>query len=334
MTKNDAVKEKEKEQKMKALRKELDEQIVEQLEAAALSDQLDDERRGVETQQLSEADLQDAAKAKQVIEALIFASSKPITVAEIRKVAKSLTPGQIKEYAEQIQQDYQTTNRPFDLVEVAGGYEIATKKEFAPWIFKIELQKKAKQASQSALETLAILAYKQPLTRAEIEELRGVDTSGVLATLMEKDFVKIVGKKEVPGRPFIYGTTDKFLEHFGLMDLSALPNIDEIRELVSKSVKKDELLSTAKVVSVAGEEASALADSTSKSLAQPVTTLLPIDHAAERLERERMLNEITGDIESVKTKVDFEVKAQEAVSENATGTGNEQKETPDNSNAN
>ena len=167
--------EKEKEQKLKALRRELDEQIVEQLEAAALSEQLEAERQtGVETQQLSEGDLQDPVKAKQVIEALIFASSKPITAAEIRKVAKSLTPGQIKDYALAIQQDYLTTNRPFELMEVAGGYEIATKKEFAPWIFKIEMQKKAKQASHSALETLAILAYKQPLTRADNEELRGV----------------------------------------------------------------------------------------------------------------------------------------------------------------
>ena len=301
MLKNNAVKEKEKEQKFKALRRELDEQIVEQLEAAALSEQLETERQtGVETQQLSEADLQDPLKAKQVIEALIFASSKPISAAEIRKVAKSLTPSQIKEYASQIQQEYLATNRPFELVEVAGGYEIATRKEFAPWIFKIELQKKVKQASHSALETLAILGYKQPLTRAEIEELRGVDTSGVIATLMEKDFVKIVGKKEVPGRPFLYGTTDKFLEHFGLNDLTDLPNIDEIRELVSKSVKKEELLSTAKVVDAAAPEGD-ISD-------QAAEQAKAVDHEAERRERERMLSEITSEIESVSTKVDFKVE--------------------------
>ena len=105
MAKSDAVKEKEKEQKLKALRKELDEQIVEQLEAAALSEQLETERQtGVETQQLSEADLQDPVRAKQVIEALIFASSKPISAVDTRNVAKSLTPGQIKDYATQLQQ--------------------------------------------------------------------------------------------------------------------------------------------------------------------------------------------------------------------------------------
>lgn len=310
MTKAEAVKEREKEQKLKALRRELDEQIADQLESAALSDQLENERRnGVDVQQLSESDLQDPARAKQVIEALIFASSKPITANEIRKVAKSLTPGQIKDYAAQIQAEYQNTHRPYELLEVAGGYEIATKKEFAPWIFKIELQKKAKQASHSALETLAILAYKQPLTRAEIEELRGVDTSGVISTLMEKDFVKIVGKKEVPGRPFLYGTTDKFLEHFGLNDLTDLPNIDEIRELVAKSVKKEELLSTSRVVSVSAQPTEGEAVPTDNSAAENAEPAQPaFDPVAERLERERMLSEITDEIESVKTKVDFQTE--------------------------
>ncbi len=144
------------------------------------------------------------------------------------------------------------------MLEVAGGFEIATRKEYAPWICRADMQKKAKQATQSALETLAILAYKQPLTRAEIEELRGVDVSGVVSNLMERAFIKIVGKKEIPGRPFLYATTEKFLEHFGLNTLKDLPNIEEIRMLVEKSVKKDELLGTQKLVDAApAEETSA-----------------------------------------------------------------------------
>ena len=139
--------------------------------------------------------------------------------------------------------------------EIAGGYELSTRREFAPWILKIELQRKARQATQSALETLAILAYKQPLTRAEIEALRGVDTSGVLNTLMEKNFIKITGKKEVPGRPFMYGTTEKFLEHFGLKELRDLPSIDEIRQMVDSSVKKEELIGTKKIVDVPQSDA-------------------------------------------------------------------------------
>ena len=99
------------------------------------------------------------------------------------------------------------------------------------------------------METLAILAYKQPITRAEIEDLRGVDVSGVLSTLADRGLIKIVGKKEVPGRPFLYGTTEKFLEHFGLKSIQNLPDISEIRSLIENSVKKEELLRTEKIIS-------------------------------------------------------------------------------------
>ena len=96
------------------------------------------------------------------------------------------------------------------------------------------------------------MAYKQPITRAEIEDLRGVDVSGVLATLLERNLIKIVGKKEVPGRPFLYGTADKFLEHFGLKSIADLPDISEIRSLIEHSVKREELLRTEKIISVEG----------------------------------------------------------------------------------
>lgn len=250
-----APQEREKQAKLKALRKELDQEIQEQLEEKnALEDLTGAQRFQIDS--LREEDLQDPKKAKLVVEALIFASSKPLTPAEIRKVTKVLTVGQIEKIVAELREDYQTTERCFELLEIAGGYELSTKREFAPWILKIELQRKARQATQSALETLAILAYKQPLTRAEIEALRGVDTSGVLNTLMEKNFIKIVGKKEVPGRPFMYGTTEKFLEHFGLKALVDLPSIDEIRQMVDSSVKKDELIGTKKIVEVPQEGAS------------------------------------------------------------------------------
>ena len=224
-----AAQEREKQAKLKALRKELDQEIQEQLEEKNAAEGLTGAPK-FQIESLREEDLRDPKKAKQVVEALIFASSKPLTPAEIRKVTKVLTAGQIEKIVSEIKEDYQKSERCFELLEIAGGYELSTKKEFAPWILKIELQRKARQATQSALETLAILAYKQPLTRAEIEALRGVDTSGVLNTLMEKNFIKIVGKKEVPGRPFLYGTTEKFLEHFGLKELRDLPSIEEDRK--------------------------------------------------------------------------------------------------------
>jgi segregation and condensation protein B len=244
-----AAKEREKQAKLKILRKELDQEIQEQLEEKNVLEELTGAQK-FQVESLREEDLQDPAKAKLVVEALIFASSKPLTPAEIRKVTKVLTVTQIQQIVAELKEDYQKSGRCFELLEIAGGYELSTKKEFAAWILKIELQRKARQATQSALETLAILAYKQPLTRAEIESLRGVDTSGVLGTLMEKNFIKIVGKKEVPGRPFMYGTTEKFLEHFGLKALVDLPSIDEIRQMVDSSVKKEELIGVKKIVDV------------------------------------------------------------------------------------
>lgn len=250
-----AVQEREKQARLKALRKELDQEIQEQLEEKNALDDLTGSQK-FQIESLREEDLQDPKKAKLVVEALIFASSKPLTPAEIRKVTKALSVAQIEKIVAELKEDYQKTERCFELLEIAGGYELSTRKEFAPWILKIELQRKARQATQSALETLAILAYKQPLTRAEIEALRGVDTSGVLNTLMEKNFIKIVGKKEVPGRPFMYGTTEKFLEHFGLKELRDLPSIDEIRQIVESSVKKEELIGTKKIVEMPQPEPS------------------------------------------------------------------------------
>lgn len=247
--KSTAVSEKEKEQKLKALRRDLEEKLEEQLPEEMLESKI-----RVEVEKVDVNEKLDPAKAKRVIEALLFASSKPMTVQEIKKVMRSATAKEIQDLIGELKQEYNETSRSFEMLEVAGGFEIATRKEYAPWICRADMQKKAKQATQSALETLAILAYKQPLTRAEIEELRGVDVSGVVSNLMERAFIKIVGKKEIPGRPFLYATTEKFLEHFGLNTLKDLPNIEEIRMLVEKSVKKEELLGTQKLVDTAPAE--------------------------------------------------------------------------------
>ncbi len=244
-------KEKEQQEKMKALRREIEEKLEEQLPPEML-----DEHTRVEVQRINENEPLAPEQAKRVLEALLFASAKPVTAPEIRKVMKFLSLKEVEALIAQLKEEYARENRSFEVLEIAGGYEVATKKEFAPWIFKIELQKKAKQVTQSALETLSILAYKQPVTRAEIEELRGVDVSGVVNTLTERGLIKIVGKKEVPGRPFLYGTTEKFLEHFGLKNLQDLPNIEEIKNLVEKSVKREDLLGRPQIVDVPQETVS------------------------------------------------------------------------------
>lgn len=248
-TKSRDVKEKEREQQLKELRRDLEEKLEDHLPPELLDDKI---RVEVEKADLSVPLEPD--RAKKIIEALLFASSKPMNTKEIKKVLRNFGVREIEEMILELKREYEEAGRSFEIYEIAGGFEIATRKEFAPWICRAEVQKRAKQATQSALETLAILAYKQPLTRAEIEELRGVDVSGVVANLMEKGFIKIVGKKEIPGRPFLYATTEKFLEHFGLNALGDLPNIEEIKLLVEKSVKREDLLgSKGNVIDVPAE---------------------------------------------------------------------------------
>lgn len=244
----DNIKIKQKEAELKRLRTELEEKILEQL-----PDGGSEQAVSLRNQKFLETEVTNPEEAKRIIEALLFTASKPMTVAEIKRVLKEFGNAKIEELIQELRSEYEREGKSFRVNEVAGGFEISTEPKYAPWIFKLELQKKAKQATQSALETLAILAYKQPLTRAEIEDLRGVDVSGVISTLLDRNLVKVVGRKEVPGRPFIYGTTDKFLEHFGLKSLSELPDISEIKSLIENSIKKEDLLQRDKIIEVTEE---------------------------------------------------------------------------------
>lgn len=229
-------KEKERIAQLKALREELESQIE-----ADLAENLGELQRPVSPIDEPATDL----SPKRVLEALFFASDKPMTINEIRKIVGAMTAKQIEILITELRDEYNKESRSFELIEIAGGYQLVTRKAYARWLAKLELQKRVKQASRSALETLAILAYKQPVTRAEIEELRGVDISGVLSTLLERGFVKIVGKKDVVGRPFLYGTTEKFLEHFGLKSLADLPQIGEIKNMVERAVRKEQFIEAA-----------------------------------------------------------------------------------------
>jgi len=237
----------------KSLREELEEKILEELpDEGVRSSQV-----AVRIEKIEEVFEGNETQTKRIVEALLFASSKPLTVNEIRKVLRGIRASQIEKVILELKEEYVRDGRSFKIQEVAGGYEISSESKYAPWIMKLELHKRARQASQSALETLAILAYKQPATRQEIEDLRGVDITGVIATLLEKGLIRIAGRKEVPGRPFLYGTTEKFLEHFGLRALTDLPEIQEVRNLVEKAVPREKLLGTneGKTVEInAGEE--------------------------------------------------------------------------------
>ncbi|OQX65767.1 MAG: SMC-Scp complex subunit ScpB [Desulfococcus sp. 4484_242] len=167
-----------------------------------------------------------------IIEALLFASSKPLSVQEIHRCLPEVPAPEIRERLRVLQAAYEAMKRSFALKEVAGGYQIRTRSDYAPYVLRM-LKSSPSRLSRAALETLAIIAYKQPIIRQEIEQFRGVDVGGILRTLLEKDLIRIVGRKNIPGRPLIYGTTKRFLEVFDLKDLDSLPKLKEFKEFGS-----------------------------------------------------------------------------------------------------
>ncbi|MBW2520292.1 MAG: SMC-Scp complex subunit ScpB [Deltaproteobacteria bacterium] len=172
----------------------------------------------------------DIHELKAVVEALIFASESPIKLERLAEVL-DLNPAEVSQALDALQDDYTQHPRGFFLQNVAGGYELRTRPEYADHLRRMG-RSRPFRFSRPAMETLAIIAYRQPVTRAEIEYLRGVDSGSVIKTLLEKRLVRILGKKDVPGKPMIYGTTKEFLELFGLPDLSALPTLREFNELI------------------------------------------------------------------------------------------------------
>ena len=179
----------------------------------------------------SQAEVIDARELKAILEAVLFVSPEPVPVARLVSIVGTVSKAEVVQALGILAHDLDQDGRGIQLVQVAGGYRLVTKQEYGPWLKRMDKAKTAQKLSRSALESLAIIAYKQPLVRSEIEEIRGVETSGVLRTLCERKLVRIVGRKDVPGRPIMYGTTKFFLEHFGLQDLSQLPPLREFKEL-------------------------------------------------------------------------------------------------------
>lgn len=168
---------------------------------------------------------------KAIVESLLFVSPDPLSVQRLVAVIGDVKKADIDRALRSLAEDLEQEGRGIRLAEIAGGYRLVTKQEYSAWIKRLDKTKSTAKLSRSALESLAIIAYKQPIVKSEIEEIRGVETSGVVRTLLERKLVRIVGRKEVPGRPIMYGTTKYFLEHFGLNDLSQLPPLREFKEL-------------------------------------------------------------------------------------------------------
>jgi len=171
-----------------------------------------------------------AAAIKEIVESILFVADTPLSLDRLANILEEFERDDIRTAIETIITDCNSLQRGIELVQVAGGYQFRSRPEFADYIRRL---KKAKPArfSSSALETLAIVAYRQPVTRAEVEYLRGVDSGGILKSLLDKKLVRIIGKKDIPGKPLIYGTTREFMETFNLKDLASLPTLREIEEL-------------------------------------------------------------------------------------------------------
>ena len=167
---------------------------------------------------------------RRIVEALVLASPEPISAARLGKIVPEGTAALVRELVGELNENYEKQDCAFEIWEVAGGFQIRTRAEFSGYLQQLQKQRPLR-LSQAALETLSIVAYKQPATRAEVEAVRGVEVGAVVKTLMERQLVRMVGRRDVPGRPMLYGTTRRFLEIFGLESVKDLPRLKELEDL-------------------------------------------------------------------------------------------------------
>jgi len=175
---------------------------------------------------------------KNIIESLLFVAEEPLTLDRIKDVLELDDRKPIREALRELEVDYASRTGAFVLREVAGGFQFRSRSEYVPWIKKL-IQPKPARLSRAALETLAIIAYKQPVIRSDVEHLRGVDCGGVLRMLLERNLIRVLGRKEIPGRPIIYATTKQFLEVFDLKNLKDLPTPKEIEDLAKAPLDEE-----------------------------------------------------------------------------------------------
>ena len=165
---------------------------------------------------------------KKIVEAFLFTAHSPISTSEIHEVLEEVEPRNIREAVVELQEEYDRGESGIRIVRIANGFQICTRPELSSWLKKFHQIGSRQKLSKPALETLAIIAYRQPIVRSEIEAIRGVGVDYVLKTLLEKSLIRIMGRKKVVGAPLIYGTTEEFLRYFGLASLSELPEVEEL----------------------------------------------------------------------------------------------------------
>ena len=176
------------------------------------------------------SDDMDDNSIKRVIEALVFASDKPLQLQQIKSILGNIDSRRIRRLLTELKEDYQQGEKSFGVTEVAGGFQFSTDPAYGRWLKKLYNIKQRDYLTGPSLETIAIVAYRQPITKADIEFVRGVNVDGVINSLLEKGLIKIVGKKDVVGRPYLYGTTNLFLQYFGINSLDELPALADFQE--------------------------------------------------------------------------------------------------------
>lgn len=181
----------------------------------------------------------DREQSKKIIEALLFVSDKPVSIDALKEILKDVDPTDIRAIIEELNSEYASSGRSFAIKEIAGGFQMLTDPVYSRWISAL-YKRPPDRLSGPSLETLAIIAYKQPLTRSQVELIRGVNVDGVLHTLEERNLIRSRGRLEAPGRPILYGTTTEFLQHFGLKSLDELPKLKEFQESDLDFVKEKE----------------------------------------------------------------------------------------------
>ncbi|MGB0621970.1 MAG: SMC-Scp complex subunit ScpB [Myxococcota bacterium] len=227
----------------------------------------------------------EASEKRRIVEALILSSSEPISAAKIAEIIPYCDAGQAKDLVNELNTEYVEQDRSFEIWEVAGGFQIRTRAEFSGYLQKLQ-KERALRLSQAALETMAIIAYRQPVTRAEIEDVRGVDAGATVKSLLDRQLIRIAGQREVPGRPMLYGTTRRFLEVFGLERLKDLPTLRELDELAREQgllekTEKDADVPAAEAAEEEGERIPEAAESGGSEIAEAPKTADSVEASAE-----------------------------------------------------
>lgn len=238
---------------------------VEVVDETGATDDADDPMDAIDA-----ADLQrPIEELKGIVEAMVFASPEPLTPKALLKLLDTEPKEDVLEALEALKADYEQRSGGLQLVEVAGGFQIVTRHDLHEWVRRLFHERSTQKLSVQALESLAVIAYRQPITALEVTEIRGVSASGVLNTLLERHLIKIVGRKQVVGRPFMYATTREFLIRFGLKDLSDLPRVEDMAEslgiesslLVEQEAPEEQLpLSEPEYAALVDDQAETLAD--------------------------------------------------------------------------